>query len=54
MDTADTTYKWTDDKAELVTHDYKVAKVSEDIDWESIQSKYGAILERMLVEYPAT
>jgi len=29
-------------------------KASKGIDWESIQSKYGDILERVLLEYPAT
>jgi len=47
----------TDNEAELflkVMCDYKVAKTSEGIDWESIQSQYRDILERVLLEYPAT
>jgi len=50
-------FKWTDDESELllkVTSDYKVTKASDGVDWESIQSKYGDILEQMLAEYPAT
>jgi len=60
-DTTDTdtrdNFKWTDDESELllkVTSEYKVAKASDGVDWESVQSKYGDILERMLAEYPAT
>ena len=33
-------FKWTDDESELllsVTHDYKVKKVSENVDWESVK-----------------
>ncbi len=47
---------WTDDEVELlltVTNDYKVSKSFESIDWESIQSKYGDILERFKQQYPA-
>ena len=39
---------WKDDKVQLlltVTNEYKVAKSLESMDWESIQSKYGDILE---------
>ena len=38
------TFKWSDDKAELllkVTRDYKVLKASEGVDWVSVQSKYA-------------
>ena len=31
-------FKWTDDEAELllnVTHNYKIAKITENVDWES-------------------
>ena len=37
-----------------VTNEYKVAKSFESIDWESIQSKYGDILERFKLQYPDT
>ena len=39
---------WKDDEVQpllIVTNEYKVAKSFESIDWESIQSKYGDILE---------
>ena len=48
---------WTDDEVQLlltVTNEYKVAKSFESIDWESIQSKYGDILERFKLQYPDT
>ena len=40
-------FVWSNDEAELllnVTNDYKVTKVSESIDWESVRSKYKDIL----------
>ena len=51
------TFKWSDDEVELllkVTHDYKVLKASEGVDWESVQSKYSDICKRMTDELPAT
>jgi len=50
-------FQWTDDEAELlltVTHDYKIAKVAEGTDWESVKSKYTDILELMRNELPAS
>ena len=50
-------FKWTDDEAELllnVTHSYKVKKISENIDWESVKTKYDDILALMKDELPAT
>ena len=50
-------FKWTDDEAELlltITHNYKIAKVSENVDWESVKSKYDDILNLMREELPAT
>ncbi len=50
-------FQWTDDEAELllsVTHDYKVKKVAEGIDWESVKSKYSDILELMGNELPSS
>ena len=37
-----------------VTHEYKVAKVAEGVDWESVKSKYSDILQLMQEELPAT
>ena len=50
-------FKWTDDESELllnVTHDYKVKKVSENVDWESVKTKYDDILILMLQKLPNT
>ena len=50
-------FQWTNDEAELlltVTHDYKVKKVAEGIDWESVKSKYADILELMRNELPSS
>ena len=47
-------FKWTDNKAELLltdTHNYKIAKVSENVDWESVKSKYDDILSLMIMPY---
>ena len=41
---------WTDAEAELllnVTHDYKVKKMLENVDWESFKEKYDYILVLM-------
>ena len=40
---------WSDDEAELllnVVHQYKVRKILEKVDWETVKSKYDDILER--------
>lgn len=50
-------FKWTDDEAELlltVTNEYKVKKMEENIDWESVKTKYEDILKLMKEELPAT
>ena len=50
-------FKWTDDEAELllnVTHDYKVKKISESVDWESVKTKYENIVALMRQELPVT
>ena len=44
-------YVWTDDEVELllkVANKYKVSKTTENIDWESCQSKYSDIHKRLL------
>ena len=53
----DESFKWTADEAKLllkVTRDYTVLKAEEGVDWESMQSKYSDILNRMLTELPAS
>ena len=53
----DDDFRWSDDKAELlltVTHNYTVQKNSENIDRESVKSKYEDILQMMREELPAT
>lgn len=50
-------FKWSDDEAELlltVTQNYKVTKIAEGTDWESVKSKYADILELMREELPST
>ena len=50
-------FQWTDDEAELllnVTHEYKVQKISENVDWESVKSKYEEILVLMKAALPST
>ena len=50
-------FKWTDDEAELlltVTHNYKVKQITENVDWESVKTKYDDILTLMKDELPAT
>ena len=45
----------TDDKVELllkVTHEYKVKKAAENVDWESVSSNYAAIWENLRKELP--
>ena len=39
-------FVWTDNEVELllkVTHEYKVKKEGENVDWESVRSKYSDI-----------
>jgi len=53
---AQSTMVWTDDESELllnVTLEYKVAKAAENVDWESVRSKYQDILDRMKAQLPA-
>ena len=41
-------FVWSDDEVELllkVTHEYKVSQASENIDWETCQTKYSDICE---------
>uniref|UniRef100_A0A1X7UY57 Uncharacterized protein n=1 Tax=Amphimedon queenslandica TaxID=400682 RepID=A0A1X7UY57_AMPQE len=55
--TAEEGFKWSDDEAELlltVTNEYKVKKMEENIDWESVKTKYEDILKLMKEELPAT
>lgn len=47
---------WTDDEVELllrVTQEYKTAKAAENVNWESVQSKYSDIFDRYLEQYPS-
>lgn len=49
-------FSWTDDEVELllrVTIDYKTAKMMENVDWESVQTKYQDILDKYLAQYPS-
>ncbi len=44
------TFIRTDDEVEVllnITMDYKAQKLMEGVDWESVQSKYGDITERV-------
>ena len=48
-------FTWTHDEVELLlklTNEYKVQKSTESVDWESVQSKYGDILDMFQAEYP--
>ena len=50
-------FQWTDDEAELllnITHEYKVQKISENVDWESVKAKYDDILVLMKAALPST
>ncbi|XP_032359836.1 uncharacterized protein LOC116672239 [Etheostoma spectabile] len=47
---------WTDDEVELllkVTQEYKEDRAAVDVDWESLQTKYGDIFERYQENYPS-
>ena len=51
------TFVWTDDEVELllnVTHEYKVKKAGENVDWESVRSKYSDIWEELKRQLPPT
>ncbi len=48
-------FAWTDDEVELllkVTSEYKEAMAMQNIDWESLHTKYSDILERYKEQYP--
>ena len=48
-------FKWTDDESELllsVTYDYKVKKISKNVDWESVKMKYDDIFVLMRHQLP--
>ena len=48
-------FTWTDDEVELllkVTNECKVQESTESVDWQSVQSKYGDILDMFQAEYP--
>ena len=51
-------FLWTDNEMELgllsVTHEYKVKKNSQGVDWESVRSKYEDILELFKDALPLT
>ena len=50
-------FQWTDDKSELlltVTHKYKIQKITQGENWESVKSKYVDILQLMTAELPST
>ena len=49
-------FVWTDDEVDLllsVVLEYKVSRTSENIDWETCQSKYSDILELFQAQYPS-
>ena len=49
-------FVWTDDKVELllkITIEYKVSKTSENVDWESCQTKYSDILDLFVAQFPS-
>ena len=49
-------FVWTDDEVELllkVTHEYKVKKAGENVDWESVRSKYSDIWEQLKRQLPS-
>ena len=48
-------FLWSDDETELllnVINDYKTSKVGENVDWQSVQSKYSDILNLFQEQYP--
>ena len=49
-------FVWTDDEVALllsVVLEYKVSRTSENVDWETCQSKYSDILELFQAQYPS-
>ena len=49
-------FVWTDDEVELllkVTHKYKVKKAGENVDWESVRSKYSDLWEQLKLQLPS-
>ena len=49
-------FVWTDDEVDLllsVVLEYKIAKTSENFDWETCQSKYADILDLFISQYPS-
>ena len=43
-------FVWMDDEVKLllkVTHEYKVKKAGENVDWESVRSKYSDFWEQL-------
>ena len=49
-------FVWTDDEVDLllsVVLEYKVSRTSENVDWETCQSKYSDILELFQAQYPS-
>ncbi|PFX20284.1 hypothetical protein AWC38_SpisGene15255 [Stylophora pistillata] len=48
-------FTWTADEVQLLlkgTNKYTVQKSTQSVDWESVQSKYGDILDMFQAEYP--
>ena len=51
------TFVWTDDEVELllkVTYEFKVKKAAENVDWESVRSKYGDIWDEFKLQMPSS
>lgn len=49
-------FSWTDDEVELllkVTMEFKTSMAAQSVDWETVQSKYGDILQLFLESYPS-
>ena len=49
-------FVWADDEVELllkVTHEYKVKKVGENVDWKSVRSKYSDLWEQLKLQLPS-
>ena len=50
-------YSWSEDKAQLllsIVHQYKVRKLQDNVDWESVKSKYEDIFDLFKNELPET
>ena len=52
------TFIWMDDEIELlllkVTHEFKVKKAAESVDWESVRSKYDDIWKEFKLQMPSS